>query len=120
MSVQLIKRQSFHIRLRTSKAPRPDQHSHSSYTEGREWVRIADFAAFPGEVRLWRRKRDLERNRRHVRYQEMATQSFTTGVRRKADEVDGSRSRHHSATVGLLSGNPSQGAIRHADYHRGP
>ena len=51
MSVQLIKRQSFHIRLRTSKAPRPDQHSHSSYTEGREWVRIADFAAFPGEVR---------------------------------------------------------------------
>jgi hypothetical protein len=25
----------------------------------------------------------------------------------KADEVDGSRSRHHSATVGLLSGNPS-------------
>ncbi|WP_246811567.1 hypothetical protein [Mesorhizobium silamurunense] len=38
----------------------------------------------------------------------------------KADEVDGSRSRHHSATVGLLSGNPSKGAIRHADYHRGP
>jgi HlyD family secretion protein len=37
-----------------------------------------------------------------------------------ADEVDGSRSRHHGAKVSLPSGNPSQGAIRHADYHRGP
>ena len=37
-----------------------------------------------------------------------------------ADEVDGSRSRHLGATWGLLSSNPSKGAIRHADYHRGP
>lgn len=40
--------------------------------------------------------------------------------RPKADEVDGSRSRHLSAKVGLLSGKPSKGSIRYADYHRGP
>jgi len=38
----------------------------------------------------------------------------------RPDEVDGSRSRHLSAKVGLLSGNPSKGAIRHADCHLGP
>jgi hypothetical protein len=43
----------------------------------------------------------------------------TTKPSSKTDEVDGSRSRHLSAKVGLLSGNPSKGAIRHADYHCG-
>jgi hypothetical protein len=31
----------------------------------------------------------------------------------KADEVDGSRSRHLSAKIGCCHANPSKGAIRH-------
>jgi hypothetical protein len=55
---------------------------------------------------------------------EVSLESSTASEGRRsrpiADEVDGSRSRHRSATVGWLSGNPSDGAIHHADYHSRP
>ena len=38
----------------------------------------------------------------------------------KADEVDGSRSRHLGAKMGCCHANPSRGAIRHGDYHDRP
>jgi uncharacterized protein YjiS (DUF1127 family) len=66
-------------------------------------------------VHEWRTRRNIERGLGQLSNFLLRDVGLT-----KADEVDGSRSRHLSATVGLLSGNPSKGAIRHADYHRGP
>ena len=64
--------------------------------------------------------------RQRISSQESAPLSAQVGHRRtavdfpKADEVDGSRSRHLSAKLGCCQANPSKKAIHHGDYDNRP